>query len=204
MNFRPRLIHLRPKHSSRTRLIISFFLGAFLAVACQSTKTADTDLTTQTLAKINFADWIIVSELESQALLYLEQEPLKLGSIGSAILEKDPLNLIGKLALSKFYSSLGTIETGTDFKESYEESIRIISESGNGSPEKPWVVSSNQVAELFLKDRGISRVGGRLPKQFATETWLDDLRSRGRKYPTAGVLFRSESSPQFGERLLIN
>ena len=160
MNFRPRLIHLRPKHSSRTRLIISFFLGAFLAVACQSTKTADTDLTTQTLAKINFADWIIVSELESQALLYLEQEPLKLGSIGSAILEKDPLNLIGRLALSKFYSSLGTIETGTDFKESYEESIRIISESGNGSPEKPWVVSSNQVAELFLKDRGISRVGG--------------------------------------------
>ena len=160
MNFRPRLIHLRPKHSSRTRLIIGFFLGAFLAVACQSTKTADTDLTTQTLAKINFADWIIVSELESQALLYLEQEPLKLGSIGSAILEKDPLNLIGRLALSKFYSSLGTIETGTDFKESYEESIRIISESGNGSPEKPWVVSSNQVAELFLKDRGISRVGG--------------------------------------------
>ena len=160
MNFRPRLIHLRPKHSSRTRLIISFFLGAFLAVACQSTKTADTDLTTQTLAKINFADWIVVSELESQVLLYLEQEPLKLGSIGSAILEKDPLNLIGRLALSKFYSSLGTIETGTDFKESYEESIRIISESGNGSPEKPWVVSSNQVAELFLKDRGISRVGG--------------------------------------------
>ena len=160
MNFRPRLIHLRPKHSSRTRLIISFFLGAFLAVACQSTKTADTDLTTQTLAKINFADWIIVSELESQALLYLEQEPLKLGSIGSAILEKDPLNLIGRLALSKFYSSLGTIETGTDFKESYEESIRIISESGNGSPEKPWVVSSNQVAELFLKDKEISRVGG--------------------------------------------
>ena len=160
MNFRPRLIHLRPKHSSRTRLIISFFLGVFLAVACQSTKTADTDLTTQTLAKINFADWIVVSELESQVLLYLEQEPLKLGSIGSAILEKDPLNLIGRLALSKFYSSLGTIETGTDFKESYEESIRIISESGNGSPEKPWVVSSNQVAELFLKDRGISRVGG--------------------------------------------
>ncbi len=160
MNSRPRLILLRPKHSSRTRLIIIFFLGAFLAVACQSTKTADTDPTTQTLAKINFADWIVVSELESQALLYLEQEPLKLGSIGSAILEKDPLNLIGKLALSKFYSSLGTIETGTDFKESYEESIRIISESGNGSPEKPWVVSSNQVAELFLKDKEISRVGG--------------------------------------------
>ena len=160
MNARLRLIRLRPEHSSRTRLIISFFLTAFLAVACQSTKTADTDLTSQTLAKINFADWIVVSELESQALLYLEQEPLKLGSIGSAILEKDPLNLIGRLALSKFYSSLGTIETGTDFTESYEESLTVVSESGNGSPEKPWVVSSNQAAELFLKDMGISRVGG--------------------------------------------
>ena len=160
MNSRPRLIHLRPKNSSQNRLFISFFLGAFLAVACQSTKTVDTDLTTQTLAKINFADWIVVSELESQALLYLEQEPLKLGSIGSAILEKDPLNLIGKLALSKFYSSLGTIETGIDFEESYEESLTVISESGNGSPEKPWVVSSNQAAELFLKVKGISRVGG--------------------------------------------
>ena len=90
----------------------------------------------------------------------MEQEPLKLGSIGSAILEKDPLNLIGRLALSKFYSSVGTIETGTDFKESYEESLTVIRESGNGSAEKPWVVSSNQAAELFLKDKGISRVGG--------------------------------------------
>ena len=160
MNPRLRFIRLRPERSGRTRLIISFFLAAFLAVACQSTKTADRDLTSQTIAKISFADWIVVSELESQALLYLEQEPLKLGSIGSAILEKDPSNLIGRLALSKFYSSLGTIETGTDFTESYEESLKVISESGNGSPEKPWVVSSNQAAELFLKDTGISRVGG--------------------------------------------
>ncbi len=160
MNPRLRFIRLRPERSGRTRLIISFFLAVFLAVACQSTKTANTDLTSQTIAKISFADWIVVSELESQALLYLEQEPLKLGSIGSAILEKDPSNLIGRLALSKFYSSLGTIETGADFKESYEESLKVISESGNGSPGKPWVVSSNQAAELFLKDTGISRVGG--------------------------------------------
>lgn len=160
MNPRLRFIRLRPERSGRTRLIISFFLAAFLATACQSTKTANTDLTSQTLTNIGFADWIIVSELESQALLYLDQEPLKLGSIGSAILEKDPSNLIGRLALSKFYSSLGTIETGTDFTESYEESLKVISESGNGSPEKPWVVSSNQAAELFLKDTGISRVGG--------------------------------------------
>ena len=160
MNPRLRFIRPRPERSGRARLIISFFLAAFLAVACQSTKTANTDLTSQTIAKISFADWIVVSELESQALLYLEQEPLKLGSIGSAILEKDPSNLIGRLALSKFYSSLGTIETGTDFTESYEESLKVISESGNGSPEKPWVVSSNQAAELFLKDTGISRVGG--------------------------------------------
>ena len=160
MNPRLRFIRLRPERSGRTRLIISFFLAAFLATACQSTKTANTDLTSQTLTNIGFADWIVVSELESQALLYLEQEPLKLGSIGSAILEKDPSNLIGRLALSKFYSSLGTIETGTDFKESYEESLKVISESGNGSPGKPWVVSSNQAAELFLKDTGISRVGG--------------------------------------------
>ena len=160
MNPRLRFIRLRPERSGRTRLIISFFLAAFLATACQSTKTANTDLTSQTLTNIGFADWIVVSELESQALLYLDQEPLKLGSIGSAILEKDPSNLIGRLALSKFYSNLGTIETGTDFTESYEESLKVISESGNGSPEKPWVVSSNQAAELFLKDRGISRVGG--------------------------------------------
>ena len=159
MNPRLRFIRPRPERSGRTRLIISFFLAAFLATACQSTKTANTDLTSQTLTNIGFADWIVVSELESQALLYLEQEPLKLGSIGSAILEKDPSNLIGRLALSKFYSSLGTIETGTDFTESYEESLKVISESGNGSPEKPWVVSSNQAAELFLKDTGISRVG---------------------------------------------
>ena len=160
MNPRLRFIRLRPERSGRTRLIISFILAAFLATACQSTKTANTDLTSQTLTNIGFADWIVVSELESQALLYLDQEPLKLGSIGSAILEKDPSNLIGRLALSKFYSSLGTIETGTDFTESYEESVKVISESGNGSPEKPWVVSSNQAAELFLKDTGISRVGG--------------------------------------------
>ena len=160
MNPRLRFIRLRPERSGRTRLIISFFLAAFLATACQSTKTANTDLTSQTLTNIGFTDWIVVSELESQALLYLDQEPLKLGSIGSAILEKDPSNLIGRLALSKFYSSLGTIETGTDFTESYEESLKVISESGNGSPEKPWVVSSNQAAELFLKDTGISRVGG--------------------------------------------
>ena len=139
MNPRLRLIRLRPERSSRTRLIISFFLAAFLAIACQSTKTANTDLTSQTLAKINFADWIVVSELESQALLYLEQEPLKLGSIGSAILEKDPSNLIGRLALSKFYSSLGTIETGTDFTESYEESLTVINRSGDGSAQKPWI-----------------------------------------------------------------
>ena len=160
MNPRLRFIRLRPERSGRTRLIISFFLAAFLATACQSTKTANTDLTSQTLTNIGFADWIVVSELESQALLYLDQEPLKLGSIGSAILEKDPSNLIGRLALSKFYSSLGTIETGTDFRDSYEESLKVISESGIGSPEKPWVVSSNQAAELFLKDTGISRVGG--------------------------------------------
>ena len=160
MNPRLRFIRLRPERSGRTRLIIGFFLVAFLATACQSTKTANTDLTSQTSTNIGFADWIVVSELESQALLYLDQEPLKLGSIGSAILEKDPSNLIGRLALSKFYSSLGTIETGTDFTESYEESLKVISESGNGSPEKPWIVSSNQAAELFLKDTGISRVGG--------------------------------------------
>ena len=160
MNPRLRFIRLRTERSGRTRLIISFFLASFLATACQSTKTGNTDLTSQTLTNIGFADWIVVSELESQALLYLDQEPLKLGSIGSAILEKDPSNLIGRLALSKFYSSLGAIETGTDFTESYEESLKVISASGNGSPEKPWVVSSNQAAELFLENTGISRVGG--------------------------------------------
>jgi TPR repeat protein len=73
-----------------------------------------------------------LGELEAQALAVVEDEPLKLGSIGSAILDTYVGSLTGHYVLARFYDHVGNPKA--EFHREWVERIRADTLSQNLSP----------------------------------------------------------------------
>lgn len=104
--------------------------------------------------------------LETQALRALDQEPLRLGAVGSAILDHYYGSLAGHEALVRFYSHLESDEQAAwhrawvaAIKSAIESSEKQIGEE-RASP-TAYVALSDTEAEAFLIARGQRTVGGR-------------------------------------------
>ena len=99
-----------------------------------------------------------VTLLEDQVDVLMEQ-PLRLGSIGSAILDHYRASLPGHRALAKFYRHVDVPEQAA-IHDAWLEAISTAIESGGvGTAEAPYVALSSNEAEAFLKNRGRTPVG---------------------------------------------
>ncbi len=98
-------------------------------------------------------------ELESQALQLVEDEPLKLGSIGSAILDIYQASITGHYVMSRFYEH---VETETAAAEHLDWLARIradMESAGDGSREHPYPSMTSVEAQMYAISLGMSPVG---------------------------------------------
>lgn len=99
-----------------------------------------------------------LNELEGQALALLDDEPLRLGSIGSAILDTYAGSLTGHLVLARFYEHV------TNHKANYhrrwvERIQQAVEAAGDGSRASPYPAVTPAEAQAFAVSRGASPVG---------------------------------------------
>tara|TARA_A100001037_G_scaffold40578_1_gene31669 strand:+ start:19120 stop:20739 length:1620 start_codon:yes stop_codon:yes gene_type:complete len=97
-------------------------------------------------------------DLEQQALQLVEDEPLKLGSIGTAILDIYYGSLTGHYVLERFYRYLESPEADTHAL--WVENIRAHMEDGaDGSREQPYASLTAVEAHIYLLTMDMSPVG---------------------------------------------
>lgn len=97
--------------------------------------------------------------LEAQVLAAIDERPLRLGAVGSAILDLYYGSLAGHQALARFYAFVDSAEQAA-YHERWIEAIQADMErAGDGSLEAPYpVVFANQ-AKAYLVARGLTTVG---------------------------------------------
>ncbi len=99
-----------------------------------------------------------LGDLEAQALAVVEDEPLKLGSIGSAILDTYVGSLTGHYVLARFYDRVSNAKA--DFHRDWVERINAdLEAAGDGSREAPYPVITPVEARMFALSQGLSPVG---------------------------------------------
>ena len=98
-------------------------------------------------------------ELEAQVLAAIDERPLRLGAVGSAILDLYYGSLAGHQALARFYDYVDSAEQAA-YHERWIAAIRAdIDGAGDGSLDAPYpVVFANQ-AKAYLVARGLTTVG---------------------------------------------
>lgn len=118
------------------------------------------DLRTQFLARADLPEQMErLNELEEQALELVEDEPLKLGSIGSAILDIYYGSLTGHYVLSRFYEHVDSPEAAEPHEE-WVKKIRADMQSvGDGSREHPFPAMTAVEAQMYAISLDMSPVG---------------------------------------------
>lgn len=119
--------------------------------------------------------------LEAQVLAAIDERPLRLGAVGSAILDLYYGSLAGHQALARFYAFVDSVEQAA-YHERWVAAIQAdIERAGDGSLEAPYpVVFANQ-AKAYLVARGLTAVGTTYEQ---TESYPLMLRAAAR--PDAG------------------
>ncbi len=98
-------------------------------------------------------------ELEQQALALIEDEPLKLGSIGAAILEIYPASQTGHYALQHYYDHVEALDALTDHTTRLEAIQNTMTSSGDGTPATPFDVMTIYDAQTYARTINNSPVG---------------------------------------------
>jgi TPR repeat protein len=156
----------------------ALFIGLVLTLClgCQTTPPADyreltervasgetvavADLRTQFLARGDLPEQLErLTELEVQALELVEDEPLKLGSIGSAILDTYYASLTGHYALTRFYAYVESPEAAAPHQRWLDDIRSDMQAEGDGSREKPFPAVSGVEAQMYAISQGMSPVG---------------------------------------------
>jgi len=98
-------------------------------------------------------------ELEQQALQLAEDEPLKLGSIGSAILDIYAGSQTGHFAMGRFYAYVESSEAQADHDAHLSSLQQTMTSSGNGKRQSPFQVLTIYDAHTYARTQGNSPVG---------------------------------------------
>lgn len=98
-------------------------------------------------------------ELEQQALQLVEDEPLKLGSIGSAILDTYQASITGHYVMARFYEYVETPEAAASHIEWLERIQTDMASVGDGSREAPFPAMTSVDAQMYAISLNESPVG---------------------------------------------
>ena len=98
-------------------------------------------------------------QLEAQVLATLDERPLRLGAVGSAILDLHYGSLAGHQALARFYAHVDAPQQAA-YHMSWVDAIRAdIEGSGDGSSDNPYKVLFVNQAKAYLAASGLTGVG---------------------------------------------
>lgn len=100
-----------------------------------------------------------LAPLERQVLQMIEDEPLRLGSIGSAILDAYYGSLAGHYAMKTYYDRVESEDASALHSAWLERLSGAIENSGDGGRDAPYVVLSASEAETWLRLADRSVVG---------------------------------------------
>jgi TPR repeat protein len=98
-------------------------------------------------------------ELEEQALALLEDEPLKLGAMGSAILDVFQGSLTGHYAMLRFYDHVSSDDAAENHR-AWLDAIRSAIEAGEGSVDAPFEVMTRTEGRTHVLLDALEPVGG--------------------------------------------
>ncbi len=98
-------------------------------------------------------------ELEQQALQLAVDEPLKLGSIGSAILDIYPASQTGHYAMSRFYAHVESSDAQAQHDRHLEAIQAQMLATAAGSIERPYPVMTPMDAHAYAQSQNASPVG---------------------------------------------
>ena len=107
----------------------------------------------------NKKNYLRLLELEQQALQLSDDQPLKLGSIGSAILDLYPGSQTGHYVMSVFYDHLDSPDANKLHKDSLDQIQKIMVEKNNGERDSPYPIMTINDAKTFIKTSSYSPVG---------------------------------------------
>ncbi|MEM7078773.1 MAG: tetratricopeptide repeat protein [Pseudomonadota bacterium] len=100
-----------------------------------------------------------LTELEQQALALAVDEPLKLGSLGTAILDIYPASQTGHYALSKFYAHVEAADTEQIHLQALDLIQAQMAQSGRGDGQRPYQVMTVYDARAFVRSQDTSPIG---------------------------------------------
>lgn len=100
-----------------------------------------------------------VQDLEEQALALMVDEPLKLGAIGTTILDEYYGSLAGHMAMIKFYEHVGSDDAAIPHREWQQRIVEHI-EKHTGGADAPFHVTGRAEANAHLLYRKLETVGG--------------------------------------------
>jgi TPR repeat protein len=129
------------------------------------------------------AKYLRLSELEAQALALATDEPLRLGSVGSAILEIYPASITGHLVLEKFYRNLEASDTAQLHASWLSHLRNTVTHEANGSTEAPYTVFSISDARALLMTQGLLETGALYQNNIETPLGLTLLARENNDQP---------------------
>jgi hypothetical protein len=90
------------------------------------------------LALPDFAEQLgYTTSLETRVLALSADEPLAMGALGSALIERNPSSLTGHHALTTFYQHLDAAKALATHANAFEMLRQTVLASGDGSQERP-------------------------------------------------------------------
>jgi TPR repeat protein len=101
-----------------------------------------------------------LGELETEAIIrFIEEEPLRLGPIGTAILDQYHGSLAGHYALATFYDYVDSANSATIHHQWVSRIQADVESENDGTRESPYAVLSTPEAIAYLKASGLTPVG---------------------------------------------
>lgn len=132
-------------------------------------------------------------ELETEVIGFIEEEPLRLGPIGTAILDQYHGSLAGHYALATFYNHLGSANSATIHKQWVLRIRTDLESEDDGTRKSPYSVLSASEAMAYLKASGLTPVGSMY--QTTTEVpFMIMVAAKPVQGPMANVYFNLETS----------
>ena len=98
-------------------------------------------------------------ELEAQVLVAIDERPLRLGAVGSAILDLYYGSLAGHQALARFYDFVDSADQAAYHERWIEAILADIEGAGDGSLDAPYPVVFTNQAKAYLVARELTAVG---------------------------------------------
>ena len=156
----------------RVFLATPILLLATVLASCQSVPSVDaatkTSPTTADAAALRQAffdgqeyseNYRRLGELETEALRLAEDEPLKLGAIGTAILDLCQGSLTGHYALQRFYAYLDSPDTATAHAQWVAAIKAQMTAQAEGTATSPYTALTPAEAQIFVISESLSPVG---------------------------------------------